>query len=324
MTDAIAVFAPSETDEQAGILVQEIVRLGGSPVLLPATFMRRRKALELSITPESLVLGERLPPLGAVFLRGLALNVPAIAPPYLGDVQQAAWRARYLREQMRQRLLRTFCAAAEERGALIVNRPEAYYQHDTKAQLMRALHHAGLPVPVSVGTNDVGAVHDVASSDWILKSGQGVGATRALVPRQLEQEGRLRACPALFQQRIEGPTLRIHTVGDRVVLALKVVAETLDSRSAPQQLALVQLDEVAQSQLAHANRLLGIHYAAWDAILTPDGIVLLDCNPGPYIGWIGERFMRLVLHETARFLLTWCRTRCLDEASAAVRQAPHP
>jgi hypothetical protein len=319
--DAIAVFAPTDTDRQAAILCEEIARLGGRAVPLPATFLRRRKALELTITPEALVLGERLPPLGAVFLRGLALNVPAIAPPYLGDVQQAAWRARYLREQLRQRLLRTFCAAAEERGALIVNRPETYYHHDTKPQLARALHQAGLAVPPSVGTNDAGALASVAAGEWVFKAGQGVGATRALAQGHLANPARLRACPALFQQRIEGPTLRIHTVGSRVVLALEVVAATLDSRTSPQRLEVVELDEVAEAQLARANALLGSHFAAWDAIRTPAGMVLLDCNPGPYLGWIGERFARLVLHETARFLLAWCRTRSLEAASSAVRRA---
>ena len=32
-----------------------------------------------------------------------------------------------------------------------------------------------------------------------------------------------------------------------------------------------------------ANQSLGLHYAAWDAILGEDGrLTYLDCNPGPY------------------------------------------
>ena len=320
---AVAIFAPAETDAQSCVLLDEVGALGGRGLLLPLTFSRGRRRLELTVDDAGIVIGERLPPLGAVFLRGLAMSVPAIAPPFLSDVQHAAWRVRYMREQLRQRLLRTVCAAAAAEGALVVNRPETYYHHDTKAQLARALHEAGLPVPRSAGTNDAGALAGFAPGATVFKAGQGVGATRALPPGAPPAD-RLLDCPALFQERITGPTLRIHTVGDRIVLALRVVASSLDSRSAPERVEVVELGAAEEALLARANQMLGIHYAAWDAILTPGGLVLLDCNPGPYIAWIGERFTRAVLRQVARFLVTHARSGSLEEAQAAVRPVVEP
>ncbi len=133
---------------------------------------------------------------------------------------------------------------------------------------------------------------------------------------RLEQ---LRLCPALFQQRMPGQTVRVHIVGDTVVLALRIIAEGVDSRTGHQDFEYIRLPEAEEAKIVEANRFLGLHYAAWDVILDDSGtLTYLDCNPGPFVMWIGPDFRREVFLQLAGYLIAFARTGSVQEASGAV------
>jgi hypothetical protein len=144
----------------------------------------------------------------------------------------------------------------------------------------------------------------------VAKPAIGVGSTRKVTAADQERLEELRACPVLLQEYIAGDTVRVHIVGESVVLALRILSEgQVDSRTAPQ------------------GFLLGLHYAAWDIIATPDHrYVYLDCNPGPYILWIGPEYIQVVLRQLAIYMLTYAYTRSLEAASREVKPwqpSPH-
>jgi hypothetical protein len=106
-----------------------------------------------------------------------------------------------------------------------------------------------------------------------------------------------------------------------VVLALKVISDDpVDSRTAMKGVEYFQLPEGEEQLLVKANRALGLHYAAWDILATPEGrYVYLDCNPGPHIMWLGEENVSIVFRELARYMIAYARTGSVSEAAQVVR-----
>jgi hypothetical protein len=132
----------------------------------------------------------------------------------------------------------------------------------------------------------------------------------------------LRRCPALFQERIQGSTIRIHIVGDSMVLALRIIAEGVDSRTGTKEFEQITLPEAETAAIVRANRFLGLHYAAWDGILDAEGrLCYLDCNPGPYVGWLPEAHRRHVFDRLALYLIEFSRTGSIAAASTVVTAA---
>ncbi|MFZ0254431.1 MAG: hypothetical protein WAN46_02030 [Gammaproteobacteria bacterium] len=260
----------------------------------------------------------------AVHIRCAALNTPPTVPALLHGTAYAEFRSQYLREQEYQATTHSFFHRLAALGKLVINPlGGAYIDHDTKAQLYMKLGAQGFPVPRTLMTNDpqkaLAFVRDMG--EVVAKPAVGIGATRKLNEWDLRRLDELQASPVLLQEYVSGPTLRVHIVADQVVLALRVISEEgyVDSRSAPKSFEWMQLPEAEAQRIVRANRALGLHFAAWDVLEGKDGhYVYLDCNPGPFILWIGPEHTRVVLRALAGYMLTFARTRSLEEAAAAV------
>jgi len=143
----------------------------------------------------------------------------------------------------------------------------------------------------------------------VIKPMIGVGSTRLVTAEDRTRLDELTRCPALFQERLIGPTLRIHVVGDRMVLALRIIAEGVDSRTGTKDFEEIELNPDEAAMMVRANRFLGLHYAAWDAIEGEDGrLRALDCNPGPYVMWLPAAARRTVFGNLARYLVRFAET----------------
>ena len=154
----------------------------------------------------------------------------------------------------------------------------------------------------------------------MVKPAIGVGSTRVVTQQDRQRLDELRTSPVLMQERIIGNTLRVHIVGDSVVLALRILgADGVDSRTGDKTFEYVKLDDAAERKIVQANRFLGLHFSAWDIIESPSGdYTYLDCNPGPFVMWIGPEFVKAVFRQLAIYMITFARTGSLEEASSNV------
>jgi glutathione synthase/RimK-type ligase-like ATP-grasp enzyme len=179
----------------------------------------------------------------------------------------------------------------------------------------------GISFPSTLTTNDPAraAAFVKEMREVVVKPGIGVGSTRRLRDDQLQRTEDIALCPVTMQEFVKGYTYRVHVVGDTVVLTLKILNDQVDSRTMTKGFEYATLPEASQKALVRANRLLGIHFAAWDVLIGDDGrAVCLDCNPGPYLMWIGPAFVRAVYGQLARYLIGYARTHSVAEASARV------
>lgn len=258
----------------------------------------------------------------AVHIRGIAVNTPAAVPAVLNAASHAELRARYFKEQAYQAATFSFLTCLAAQGKLVVNLPTgAYIDHDTKAQFYQKLRVHGFAAPKTLMTNDPNkALAFIQEQEVVAKPSMGIGSTRKVTEANIEGLDELKVSPVLLQEYFAGDTIRVHIVGDSVVLALRVLSDgQVDSRTSPKGFEYFRLPDEEEQKIVKANRMLGLHYAAWDVLATPDGrYIYLDCNPGPFILWIGEDNTRAVLQALADYMLTYASTHSLEQASRAV------
>jgi glutathione synthase/RimK-type ligase-like ATP-grasp enzyme len=179
----------------------------------------------------------------------------------------------------------------------------------------------GVPFPRTLTTNDPARAGAFVRQmrDVVVKPGIGVGATRRLREDQLSRTEEIALAPVTMQEFVTGQTCRVHVVGGTVVLSLRIINDQVDSRTRTKGFEYAKLPGETEALLVRASRLLGLHFAAWDLILADDGrAVCLDCNPGPYLMWIGPEYVRAVYCQLARYLLAYAKTHSVSEAAASV------
>lgn len=263
----------------------------------------------------------------AMYIRGLAPNALPSLPPVLNAGMHAEWRARYVRDQEYQATACSFFAALCEQGKLVVNRLETYAHHNSKAQFYERLRAGGFDVPYTLTTNDPGEARAFARrfGKAVVKPGIGVGSTRLLREDQAAQLDEITVAPTTMQEYVPGMTHRIHIVGDTVVLALKILNDEIDSRTETKGFEYAKLSAGEERKIVQANRSLGLHFAAWDIIIAENGRhSYLDCNPGPFLMWIGPQNVRGVFGQLARYMITFANTGSVQEASSRVEPVGPP
>ncbi|MBF0587864.1 MAG: hypothetical protein HQL53_01925 [Magnetococcales bacterium] len=324
----IALFA-NHGSPQLEALRQQVEAQGGEPVVLDINLGGKRTP-KLAIGAGELTWeGVDFSDIQAVHIRCTAPNTLPSLPPMLHEISHAEQRLVYLKEQAYSAATGAFFDHLHQLGRLVVNPlTSGYLDHDTKAQLYEKLRASGFPAPRTLTTNDPkqaeAFLRDYPSC--VVKPSIGVGSTREVRPDDLIRLEEVRRAPVMFQERATGDVIRVHIVADRVVLSLRVISDGgVDSRTSTRRFEPHTLPEHQESQLVAANRMLGLHYAAWDIIASEDGSYRwLDCNPGPYVMWIGADLVRLLFRELARYLVTFARSGSLEEASASVRSCRHP
>jgi hypothetical protein len=319
----LALFA-DRGSRQLGILADVVREEGGDPMVFDIQLGGLSASRVLLREHEAFWDGVDFGDIHAVHVRCAALNTPPTVPALLHGTAYSEFRSQYLKEQEYQATTQSFFHRLVALGKLVVNPlGGAYIDHDTKAQLYMKLGAQGFPVPRTLMTNNpqkaLTFIRDIG--DVVAKPAVGIGATRKLTEWDLKRLDELQASPVLLQEYVAGPTVRVHIVADQVVLALRVISEEgyVDSRTAPKTFEWMQLPEAEAQRIVRANRALGLHFAAWDVLEGDNGrYVYLDCNPGPFILWIGPEHTRVVLRALARYMLTFAQTRSLEVSSAAV------
>jgi len=258
----------------------------------------------------------------ALHIRCISQNTPFSMPPVTNAIQYEEFRTSFQKEQLFQGATLSFFEEFASRGGLLVNSPfGAYVDHDSKAQLYSKLRKNGFDAPKSIMTNDPAAAATFIETigEAVCKPSAGVGSTRSVTVDDVRNSTDLPQCPVLFQERIHGSTLRVHVVGDTMVLALKIIAPDVDSRTATSGFEHFEMPKAEAARIVAATRFMGLHYAAWDIIAGDDGrYVYLDCNPGPFVMWIGEKNRKFVFRQLARYLVEYASTESLEKAAAKV------
>lgn len=319
----IALFA--DQDNRQILLLRDILLEEGAQALMFDIQLGGPATPTMALAAGSLCWeGVDFSDIDAVHIRYRVLNTHVLVPAVVNATNYSEIRGIYLREQEYQSVTFSFLERLAALGKLVVNLPTGgYIDHDTKAQFYQKLRAQGFPAPRSLMTNDPerarAFIEEVGQA--VVKPSIGSGSTRRITQADLERLDELRMCPVLFQEFLAGDTVRVHVVGDKVVLALRILsAGDVDSRTSPKGFEYLELPEQEQQMIVRANRLLGLHFATWDVLATEEGrYVYLDCNAGSYLMWVGEEYALFVLRQLAVYLLTYARTHSISMASAEVQ-----
>lgn len=200
---------------------------------------------------------------------------------------------------------------ADVAPACVVNRYSAMGSNFSKpyqAQLIRA---QGFAVPETLVTNDpelVRAFH-ADNGRLIYKS---IGGERSIVglfdPTDEERLDRIRWCPVQFQAFVDGPNVRVHTVGGEVFATI-VFTDAVDYRYAVLQtgrhaeFAPYKLDDELAARCVGFAAALGLEVAGLDLKLPPDEPpVCLEVNPSPVFSYFEQNTGQPIADAVARLL----------------------
>lgn len=316
----IALFGKKD-DKQLLALAKAVNDEGATPLLFNIG-LPERGAPPVALGSQRLTWdGVDLAAIESLYIRGAAPNTLPSLPPMLNAASYSEWRTRHVREQEYQSFAYSFFELLAARGKLVVNPLSSYVHHNSKAQFYERMRAEGLQFPRTLTTNDPARARAFVQEmrEVVVKPGIGVGSTRRLREDQLARTEDIALAPVTMQEFLRGQTYRVHVVADTVVLSLRIINDEVDSRTQTKGFEFARLPDAVERGIVRGNRLLGIHFAAWDVMLTDDGrLVGLDCNPGPYLMWIGPAFVRAVYQQLARYLLTFAQTHSVAEASARV------
>lgn len=317
----IAIFSDRDSS-QAAAVSRAVEREGGAPRQFDVQLGGAGHGGVIAGGDRLIWEGVDLAGYDAAHIRCTAPNSLPVLPAMLNACSYNDWRGGYLREQQFQATAYGFFDQLAARGCLVVNPLSgAYLDHNAKGQFYFKLAAWGAPVPETLLTSDPDAARDFMGrvGEVVVKPAVGIGSTRLVTAADLTRFDEVALCPVLFQAYLRGYVVRVHVVGDTVVLALRVRAEHVDSRTATEGFDYHAMPEAEQARLVAINRRLGLHYSAWDVMHTHDGrYVYLDCNPGPYIMWIGPEYVEVVVTQLARYLVAYAARRSVEDASSAV------
>ncbi|OGQ25919.1 MAG: hypothetical protein A2138_03465 [Deltaproteobacteria bacterium RBG_16_71_12] len=145
----------------------------------------------------------------------------------------ADWFRRGMQQQERSAFAQSLLLDLELMGKPMVNRLGATQAYDHKPLQLAVLERLGVPLPRTLVTNFPEAarlfVADVG--DAICKPLAGGAETRAVDDELLARLDRITTAPAIFQERIGGPDVRVTVVGERVISSVAIESSTLDYRS---------------------------------------------------------------------------------------------
>lgn len=177
-------------------------------------------------------------------------------------------------------------------------------------QLVRA-KELGLTVPETLITNDPSAVRefvDLLSGRVVYKMfsspPHGIYGTKFLEADDLARLGRLKICPAIFQEFVDGEfDVRATVVGDKVFsakLCFDRSRDYVDTRFVDAEISSHQLPIDIEYALVELVRSFGLIYSAIDLRYSDDrGYVFFESNPeGQYLWTEIEAGLR-ISHEIA-------------------------
>jgi len=275
--------------------------LGGEPALLDTAEFPWSERWTLE--PDGLrAAGVLLPWPRSIYVRGLACH-PLI--PSLSETLQEHPRRVITAMEEKRAFLQSLLFMARAAGAVLVNSPEANAQHSNKPWQLHLLRNAGLPTPETLVSNDRVAVRLWARGRRAVYKPLCGGATvqpldeAALTDARMEQ---LDSAPVLFQERMDGLSVRVFTVAQEVVAAAEMHSEYLDYRQGEGAVVPAELSREESELALAAARATGMPFCGVDLIRGASGTMLLECNPSPMFAVFEDKTGLEVAQPLAKFL----------------------
>ena len=197
-------------------------------------------------------------------------------------------------------------------GARIANPLSAMASNVSKPYQAQAVLRRGFSTPATLVTDDPQEVREFAQQhkEVVYKSVSGVRSvvTELDLTADRDRLELLRWCPVQFQERVRGPDVRVHVVGERVYAAA-VDSEAVDYRYARAQVGCdarlheFRLDAEVVARCVGLAADLGLPFAGIDLKLSPDGrVVCFEVNPSPGFSWYENETGLPIAAAVARWL----------------------
>jgi glutathione synthase/RimK-type ligase-like ATP-grasp enzyme len=198
-------------------------------------------------------------------------------------------------------------------GCRVANRLSAMASNGSKPYQAQEIVRHGFATPETLVSTDPEEVLAFAARhrQVVYKSCSGVRSVVTAFDPAADRDrlDRLRWCPVQFQERVTGPDVRVHVVGDEVYAAL-VESTAVDYRYARGQvgadarLRSCRLDDDVAARCTALARALDLPFAGIDLKLPPDGrVVCFEVNPSPGFSWYEDEAGLPIGRAVARWLL---------------------
>ncbi|MFF4215730.1 ATP-grasp domain-containing protein [Streptomyces nondiastaticus] len=280
------------------MVTRELAARGADVVVVdPRSLARTTVDVELSGAGPG---GHRGRLAGVIRTGGRSVELESVTAAYLRPVEPDAApgpapAARRRARQVHDTLL-SFTEAADAMGRCRLANPlSAMASNTSKPYQAQLIARHGFYTPATLVSDDPDEVLGFVDRHRgaVYKSTSGIrSVVTAFDPaRDTGRLERLRWCPVQFQERLGGPDVRVHVVGDRTFAVLADSAAVdyryarlqvgTDARLRPYELG----DDVAGRCVALAAD-LGLPFAGVDLKLLPDGrVACFEVNPSPGFSW---------------------------------------
>ena len=204
-------------------------------------------------------------------------------------------------------LMASVACALRAQGVPLVNDLDVNAQHGRKPYQLRLLRDAGLPVPRFLASNDPKAVRSFVRrvERAVYKPLAGGATVREVEPDDLTGE-RLEAlayAPVLFQELVEGTSVRVYVVGGKAVAAGEIHSTELDYRRREDAVVPARLTASERRAAVSAARACSMRFSGVDLIRAQDRFVVLECNPSPMFAVFEDKTGLDVAGPLAEYLL---------------------
>jgi glutathione synthase/RimK-type ligase-like ATP-grasp enzyme len=236
---------------------------------------------------------------------------PELVPELKGQAETAPDLAHARRVQ---EMLTGFTEAAPGiNGCRIANRLSAMASNGSKPYQAQVIGQYGFSCPDTLVSTDPQEVLDFAARhrQVVYKSCSGIRSIVTAFDPVADRERlqRLRWCPVQFQERVDGPDVRVHVVGGDVFAAI-VDSAAVDYRYARVQagedarLRAYQLDDDIASRCVALAAALDLPFAGIDLKLAADRrVICFEVNPSPGFSWYESATGLPISRAVARWLL---------------------
>ncbi len=224
-------------------------------------------------------------------------------------------------------------------GTRWVNHPDAEFRGRDKAHQLAAARALGFPIPDTYIGNDIAAVRELLARhpggivhksftphSWDNEDGSATfSRTSQLGATHLEREFAVRACPAIYQAKVEKKhELRVTVIGNKVIAALidsqrdgPTVDWRMEGGAGVSNLAATELAPEIADRCRSLCRRLGLAFGCIDLIVTPrDEVVFLEINCA------GQFLFKESVDPRLPMLDSFCRFLVHGDADTGAGEAP--
>lgn len=304
------MIVTGEQDTDSLVVAEALRRRGHEPVLLHPQDIPLKSGLTTRISQSGTTADLRVAT-GTVDLKGVrAVWWAKPAPPQIGSAVDAR-QQEYARAETGAALAGVWKVMASDPDVYWINRPDLNARAGSKVEQARRAAAAGFRTPATLVSNDPQAVLDfydehngdiifktmsgpfLQNSDWMpLAPGERpVGMyTVRLGPENLEHIDDVLTVPCLFQEYVpKAVELRITVFDDQVFTCVLHSQDNPDTAtdwrrvrpSSDFRRSVGRLPDDLAKRCVEFVHSYGLHYGAFDFIVTPDGEhVFLEMNPG--------------------------------------------